>query len=191
MLPFLLMGIDTHDFESGRFLYFTSVLYLILLVGSLSILLRKRVFQITILLIFLYFFIFNRIVVENWKVSSAVVRTATRTLPLNKQSVFVDNVPDSYNGAYIFRNGLFSAFVFAGSEQMRVREKVKIRKVDWDDFLYSEKIFFGYSVSGKNEYLDRLRSSYEAKYSTQVNEPASFYIFTSKGLIYLGELKSN
>jgi hypothetical protein len=188
VLPFLLMGIDIHDFESGRFLYFSSVVYLILLVGGLSKVLSINAFSCVIGILLIYFISFNRIVLNTWQISADLVRSSLSSLPVEKRNIFIDNVPDSYRGAFIFRNGLKDAFRLSDSTWSRKAGNLLYRKVNWEQFLSLNDQVFRFSNLQKQRYISDLRRYCKSRQPKGDTTNIYLYTLTSKGIVYVGNL---
>ena len=109
-------GVSTRTSESDRFLYLPSAF----LCGLLGLLigyvprtaLRLGVAAITLVL----FTAMMKLEVQHWRVASAVTRQIMRELPTaqEKGTLYVSGLPDSYEGAYIFRNGFREAVALEG-----------------------------------------------------------------------------
>jgi protein O-mannosyl-transferase len=110
VIPFL-FGVSTHTSESDRLLYFPSVFWAIL-VSFLLIQLAKRQLTCIILtgLLFVYQLFFLRRGVQNWlKASETVAVILDKVKQTKERPLYIINLPDEYNGAYIFRNGFTDA----------------------------------------------------------------------------------
>ncbi len=109
LIPVLPLGIDTHDTESERFLYFPSAFFL-LFFTHLKNLISPKQFWLPIILIIVEG-IFLWVSYESFVKSSLVCRTTLSALSQIKKTdtLFCSQLPEQYKGAFIFRNGFGSA----------------------------------------------------------------------------------
>lgn len=109
LMPVITFGIDTHDTESERFLYFPSV-FVCLLVVPLAFILLKNKFSLTILSLVVVCFLRLNTSYKTYVSAGLVTKTtvqAVKMLPPT-DSLFCVNVPIQYEGAFMFRNGLIN-----------------------------------------------------------------------------------
>jgi len=107
VLPYASLGIDTHGVEGERFLYLPSVFAVMLLavfINADQSAAWKR--TIWVLLFALHTLLLTRSATL-YKTASAIVQTTFIQINAlnNKQRLFIDSLPQSYNGALIFRLG--------------------------------------------------------------------------------------
>ncbi len=183
--PFFTVGIDTHDFESGRYIYFGSIVYLVILVGAIANSLSKRTFLLLIATIAACFFFYGRAVLSTWERVADVITPALRTLPTQTDNLVIGNVPDSYKGAYIFRNGLWSAFDLYENKTLGYERRLAFTKVDWDEFVRFENRFKTFTEQERSTYVDELRRLYRTKYPETPDSAITVYLFTSDGMLKL------
>lgn len=111
LLPVISLGIDMHDFEGGRFLYFPSIFYVLLIISFLYIIYNRKALFCLILSCLTYFFIYNREVLHQYEMASRISNNTFNSFSkINEEDSFcVDRLPLQYRGAYIFRNGFNSS----------------------------------------------------------------------------------
>ena len=108
LIPVLPLGIDTHDTESERFLYFPSVFFILSVVLLFIIFFEKKYKTVYVLLvagIITLWFSY-----DSFMLSSIVTKTtlsAIHEIPFT-DTMFCRQLPDQYKGAFIFRNGFKS-----------------------------------------------------------------------------------
>lgn len=113
LLPVITVGIDTHDTEGERFLYFPSFFFVLMTVYLLYVVFEKSHYAwIPAAVMFVYFLFFLEISLSNWVKASSIVRniTAHPERYHTKGNLYVIDLPDNYRGAFIFRNGFEPAF---------------------------------------------------------------------------------
>ncbi len=106
-LPYLSLGIDTHGVEGERYLYLPSVLFCIWLVHLLGEVLKSKIFFIAITLLFSLssFFLFQS---RSYYVKAGSITKTTITQienSSNKQTIFIENLPQYKRGAVVYRLG--------------------------------------------------------------------------------------
>jgi hypothetical protein len=108
----VLSGVSTKTSESDRFLYFPS---LMLCTGIGYVLVSRirqvRLFAAVSLLICLYHLFFLEKNNANWTKASDITRNILQKIKSlkNTKETYLINLPDEYEGAYIFRHGLKEA----------------------------------------------------------------------------------
>ncbi len=109
LLPVIPLGIDTHDTESERFLYFPS-LFLAIFFTQLIAFVFERKLWLAYLLVIMEIIIL-RLSYGNFsrssKVSEATISALYQTG--SADTIFCTHLPDEYKGAFIFRNGFEGA----------------------------------------------------------------------------------
>ncbi len=113
LLPVITVGIDTHDTEGERFLYFPSFFFVLMTVQLLYVWFEKsNKSRIPAAIIFVYCLFFLEISLSNWVKASGIIRsiTAHPERYYTKGILYVIDLPDNYRGAFIFRNGFEQAF---------------------------------------------------------------------------------
>lgn len=113
LLPVITVGIDTHDTEGERFLYFPSFFFVLMTVYLLYIWFEKsNKAWIPAAILFVYFLFFLEISVSNWVKAASIIRniTASSERYQTKGNLYIIDLPDNYRGAFIFRNGFEPAF---------------------------------------------------------------------------------
>ena len=108
LIPVLPLGIDTHDTESERFLYFPSVFFILSIIQFFTIISREKY---KVACAFLVAGIIPLWLSYNSFVLSSII-TKTTVLTVQKipsiDTLFCQQLPDQYKGAFIFRNGFKS-----------------------------------------------------------------------------------
>ena len=110
-LPFI-TSVSTHTSESDRFLHFPSYFFCILTAFSLVVLFKDYKWLLVVLALILsyqvYFLEKNN---WNWRKASYAVRTVLEIIREHPpgQKVYVVNLPDEIDGAFVFRNGFKEA----------------------------------------------------------------------------------
>jgi hypothetical protein len=113
LLPVITVGIDTHDTEGERFLYFPSLFFVLMSVYFLCVWFEKsRKTWIAAAVIFVYYLFFLEISVSNWVKAAGIIRniTAHPERYHTTGNLYIIDLPDDYRGAFIFRNGFEQAF---------------------------------------------------------------------------------
>ncbi len=106
-LPYLSLGIDTHGTEGERYLYLPSVFFCLWLMYVLHRIVNRE-FQLAFATVFLFASIlFLHQSRSYYTRAGAITKTTFDELGKlgNKQMVFVENLPQYYRGAVIFRLG--------------------------------------------------------------------------------------
>lgn len=118
MIPVLNWRISIGDTQNERFLYFPSVFMSLLLVLGIYLVFKKKLLRNTLIGLFLILHIvFLHQSNENWKaagtVSEGILLSFAKNVKENavdvSEKIFILNLPDSLNGAYIARNGFFES----------------------------------------------------------------------------------
>jgi hypothetical protein len=117
LLPLVTIGIDTHDAEGGRFLYFPSVFFILMIICFLhAVFVNLTDRKVALTLVFMYFGYFLAIGNRQWSLASGTIKNILNN-PAAVQTngkLYVIDMPDNLNGAYIFRNGFRQAFEITG-----------------------------------------------------------------------------
>jgi len=119
----VLSGVSTHTSESDRFLYFPSC-FLCAGIAFLLFGLKEWFMQMTLAAILLsYEIVFLEVNNRNWVKASRVTREVLTAVEASMdgrrdamRKVFVVNLPDDLNGAFIFRLGLPDALLMEGRD---------------------------------------------------------------------------
>lgn len=117
----LIGGVSTRTSESDRFLYLPSA-FLCGLLGLLIAHIPRTVIRLGTAVIVLILFVTLMVQeVQHWRVASAKTKRIMRELPTAPKNgtLFVSGLPDSYGGAYIFRNGFREAVALDGRSPER------------------------------------------------------------------------
>jgi hypothetical protein len=113
LVPVINLMVSVQDNQGERFLYFPSVFVVMIFTLTIStILWRYRLILLASITVLILFFS-NRLYAsnQNWQIASTVSQQILEDINSIAQtdSLFVINVPDQFNGAYIYRNGLYQA----------------------------------------------------------------------------------
>lgn len=108
LIPFLSLGIDTHSVEGERFLYLPTVFASILLVSCIS----SMAFNNFVSLIFFVALVSGHLyflgqAARNYRIASEIVKSTYEEIGFlkNKQTLYIDSLPQSNHGALMFRSG--------------------------------------------------------------------------------------
>ena len=109
LLPVIPLGIDTHDTESERFLYFPSVFLWLFFVPFFSSLFRRRSWLLYLVIVAEAATLWNSY--YSFVISSSICQTTITALEKTGRAdtLFCHSLPGQYKGAFIFRNGFKSA----------------------------------------------------------------------------------
>jgi hypothetical protein len=135
LLPLVTVGIDTHDAEGGRFLYFPSVFFIWMIIcffQTACVTLSAR--KVALTLVYVYFGCFLAIGNRHWVHASGIIKRILNN-PAAVQTngkLYIIDMPDNLNGAYIFRNGFRQAFEITG-------QPLKAQEVIVLSFLHLQK----------------------------------------------------
>jgi hypothetical protein len=137
MAPFITLGADTHDSESGRFVYLSSAFACMLMAELVTLLIGKR-FQIAtgfiILSIHAYFNF-----AKDYRYAGQAARQTLECLRDAGAKVYVAEVPSQYRGALIFRSGLPEAVQWYNDRKSNVNI-LSLKEIEHAERLTCEKI---------------------------------------------------
>lgn len=121
VLPFVTLGADTHDSESGRFVYLSSAIACIFLVELITQLVGSKNWQMAVasllILVHAWFFFSTA---NDYRVAGQVVKQSLECLRGAGGGANLENVPTQYKGALIFRSGLPEALRWYNDQPVRV-----------------------------------------------------------------------
>lgn len=142
ILPAITVGIDTHDYEGGRFIYQSSFFSCFLLATILAQLFRnnRTIFLLLIVAMVAYFLFENLQVKKNWERAGDIVNKTLDELIVSKNVNYFVDFPDAINGAYVFRNGLKEAFLINGKSDSEAKF-ITIQLADTINAQPNSKIF--------------------------------------------------
>jgi hypothetical protein len=108
ILPYVSLGIDTHGVEGERYLYMPSIFFCMVSVNLVFAVTQNKAFQLALYAALVCFhLIFIARSASYYRTSSNISRTTF--LEMNalegKRRLFIDSLPQAYNGALIFRLG--------------------------------------------------------------------------------------
>lgn len=182
LLPVTIVGIDTHDTEGERFLYFPSV-FLCLFVVLLFYKAFRKWHSIMLAVTSVYYLVFLDINNNNWIVAGKVIESIANDMASERRKVLILDLPDNYRGAFIFRNGFENSFKVLqrpGPAAVTVLSKKELNSANslqepWDD---NGRFLITKSNQGLN-ITDRPNGTI---YNTNENEEA-LYVFDKGHLI--------
>ncbi|MCY7421905.1 MAG: hypothetical protein LH478_09210 [Chitinophagaceae bacterium] len=107
-LPYLSLGIDTHSVEGERYLYLPSIFASLAMVMIIQNVVRAKRLQLVLFSFMVLFHLyFLRQSAQSYRIASSITKTTLAQVNLlqGKKRLFVDSLPQSNNGALIFRLG--------------------------------------------------------------------------------------
>ncbi|MCB0769188.1 MAG: hypothetical protein KDC00_02140 [Flavobacteriales bacterium] len=117
----MIVGVSARTSESDRFLYLPSA-FLCALVASLMARIPRTAFRLGLsVLVSMLFLGYLQLELGQWRTASAITARILEELPEPpaRGTLFVTGLPDSYKGAYIFRNGFREAVAIHGGPAER------------------------------------------------------------------------
>ena len=121
VIPFVGFGADTHDSESGRFVYFSSAIACIFLVELITVLVRQSNLRLAIaclvVLVHGWFFFTTA---RDYRLAGQMVKQSLACLRGATGQAHMVNVPTQYRGALIFRSGLPEAMQWYNNDKVQV-----------------------------------------------------------------------
>jgi len=145
LLPVITVGIDTHDTEGERFLYFPSFFFVLMTVYLVYVWFEKsHKAWIPAAVMFVYFLFFLEISLSNWVKAANMIRniTAHPERYHTKGNLYVIDLPDNYRGAFIFRNGFKPAFRLQ-NQPLNVKKVVVLSSRHINHMQHEESGFLG------------------------------------------------
>ncbi len=150
MVPFLL-AVSTRTSESDRLLYLPS-LFVCCFISFLicSWIQTRSARQLVVVLLCIYNIIFLELNNYNWFKAGSAIHSILKLLQSDTGSnrIFIANVPNEVNGAYIFREGFKDALIINKIDTSRVSVINKLSKElvtnpdeTWKPVFYKTKIF--------------------------------------------------
>ncbi len=109
LIPVIGMPISLTDSQSDRYAYLPSIFLIILVVLFIKTVFRKKRYSIVLLTIITSLYSYALVQANvNWKIAGTISQDIVNKLVGYDKCdhLFVINIPDNLNGAYIFRNGL-------------------------------------------------------------------------------------
>jgi len=131
----LTFPVSTRTSESDRLLYFPSVFVCLVIAFLLTELIQsKKLIIIISALLLVYSIYFLEKNNMNWHKASDISINILDSLKgrkaTGKRMLFM-NVPDEYNGAYIFRNGFEDALIIHKLDTSRIK---RVSRLKWEDY---------------------------------------------------------
>lgn len=154
LLPVLPLGIDTHDTESERFLYFPSVFFLLSITQLFTVIFKKKYW--TIYLLLLAGLIPLLVSYESFVMSSIVSgKTISAIQKLSAtDTLFCRQLPDQYKGGFIFRNGFKSMITIEKGNSIKDVEIISTSELFQPSKNYSsEEIQLSKNDSSNNAFI--------------------------------------
>jgi hypothetical protein len=129
LIPVVAIGISVSDSEGERFLLFPSIFLSLFLVSLISSIFKKKIFFVIITLILLTNnLIYHYKSISNWEVSSRlsekIIKEISNIECEKNEVIFVMNLPEKYNGAFVMRNGLHSAVELFAEKHKQPKFKI-------------------------------------------------------------------
>ncbi len=122
LVPVATMKVSIFDTQNERFLYLPSGFACIIAASFIGVIFRSRFIQNSVLVVFVLIFTLTlQWVNTRWVTASILSKEiADEISKMDLDSIVVLNVPDNYQGAYVFHNGLHEAVtLFAGKKAGR------------------------------------------------------------------------
>jgi len=151
LIPVLNWKISIGDIQNERFLYFPSVFISLLLVLGIHLVLKRKMLKnifLGLLVVVHIGFLYNSN--NNWKAAGTISRgilssfvTKVKEKPVeNSGKIFILNLPDNLNGAYIARNGFYeSLHLFESQVFKRVIVGISTHILkDKEDVVFVERV---------------------------------------------------
>ncbi|MGB3404414.1 MAG: hypothetical protein WBA77_17145 [Microcoleaceae cyanobacterium] len=113
LIPIINLVVSLQDNQGERFLYFPSVFMIIVFTILVSTLLWRYqlllLLYLTIIVILFSYTLYHSN--QNWRIASQISQQIIEDINsiTTDNSLFIINIPDNFNGAYIYRNGLYPA----------------------------------------------------------------------------------
>jgi hypothetical protein len=139
-LPVLTLGVDSHDSESERFLYFPSVFVTLLLtevVFEIARWDRLKIVVFSMLLLTEIFYLSDSAGI--YQVSSSIAKLSMKEIGQldHKSDLYCIDLPSQYRGGFIFRTGFKeSADFLTGINKTKIKEVSK-REISAPSFPYA------------------------------------------------------
>jgi hypothetical protein len=161
LLPVVALGIDTKGTESERYLYLPSLFVCILIVLMAEKIFLKYWISCIILIMLLHIIVLFKNS-RNYRFAGEVTRTIIEQIQsINKENLFVYDLPEEYHGALIFRVGFSEAVkwmqqgkkpvnIFVISTQQRNQHFTKNYRAEDIQSCYVPDSLF--SITDKNNY---------------------------------------
>ena len=153
LLPYLSLGIDTHGVEGERFLYLPSVFACVFLINFIVTIVPKQNIQILVFaFVFGYCIFFLSASQKKYFIASNITRKTMVEINLikGKSLLYVDSLPEEYEGALIFRLGFKEGVQWIGSESEIKNITVTSSKSNWNklpehyNVNYKDTSYFSY-----------------------------------------------
>ena len=113
LIPIINLVVSLQDHQGERFLYFPSVFVIMIVTIILSTILWKNQYLLLVSITLLIVLFSHRLYSSNnnWKIAGQISQQIIKDINsiATDNSLFIINIPDNFNGAYIYRNGLYPA----------------------------------------------------------------------------------
>lgn len=129
----MLFGISTRTSEGDRLLYFPSVFLCLMFSFLIIAVTNKNIFRwIYCLILSSYFVYFLTLNNKQWeKASEATSDILQATMTSGGRSVYLVNIPDELEGAYVFRNGFEKSLVLSQADTSKVFPVGYLTRLDY------------------------------------------------------------
>ena len=145
LLPYLSLGVDTHGVEGERFLYLPSVFACVFLIYTLITLISKEKIKLAVIVaLFAYCLFYLSAAQKNYSIASNITRKTMQEINLikGKKQLFVDSLPEEYNGALIFRLGFYEGMQWINSGNSVKSIFVSSSKSTWKNVPETYKVIY-------------------------------------------------
>ena len=111
MIPTMMLSVSSTDTQGERFLYLPSAFFVILLTLMLYNICNLKYFVIVIFIVLIFHYVHLKNCNKNWILAGQISNRITTEIAslLKEKPIIIINLPDSINGAFIFRNGISEA----------------------------------------------------------------------------------
>lgn len=154
LVPVIPLGIDTHDTESERFLYFPSLFSAIFFTQLIAFAFERKLWLVYIFVIAEIFVL--KLSYNNFsrssKVSEATISALYQTG--SDDTIFCTHLPDEYRGAFIFRNGFESAIKLIKKDSMNNVVILSRSELFYPSKNYKAEFIYPFINKGKNLQIE-------------------------------------
>jgi protein O-mannosyl-transferase len=146
MIVPVVFPVSTRTSETDRLLYFPSVFVCILIALLLLTLLQRTTMRYAgVAIVSIYFLVFLQLNNRNWQWASAITDKILSSIRENSGAgkMYIINLPDEYNGAFIFRLGFEEALMINGIDTARVKKaNILYRDEAYGSPVINEPVFY-------------------------------------------------
>lgn len=185
MLP-MLFGISTRTSEGDRLLYFPSVFICMMLSFLVITIAKRKVFQwICFSIIFSYFIYFLMLSNKQWEKASGATSHILQTVTAsNGKFVYLINIPDEVEGAYVFRNGFKKCLVLHHIDTSKVFAISYLTRLEYlkiDEDISTQRNGDNIIISPSTEIMNKGDGLFEAR---NLKKTQSFLFNRNESLVY-------